>query len=99
MEACRIARFREAAGGGVLRARMALSAAVFQSVTTSATVTTLFRQTAATMQKAERRYFIRCPTGCKAFVFECRKTKDTGEVSPPAVPICTGFVGPVFSIS
>src|ERR1041384_993391 len=36
MDACRIARAREAFGGGVLSVRMALRAALFQSVTTSA---------------------------------------------------------------
>src|SRR4029450_2302587 len=36
MDACRIARARDAIGGGVLSARIASSAAVFQTVTTSA---------------------------------------------------------------
>jgi hypothetical protein len=35
MDACRIARARDALGGGVRSTRIALRAAVFQSVTTS----------------------------------------------------------------
>src|SRR5687767_1219240 len=46
MDACRIARIRDATGGGVLPARMAFSAALFQVVTTSAWATAAMFRTA-----------------------------------------------------